>query len=64
MITLSKALGCFMVDNPKTKVYNSIEEHARELLRRAAALGRFRLHRFMLFLVYIIHGFRIFNPGL
>ena len=62
MIQLSKALGCFAADTPKSKVYYSIESYAsKEMMRRANTLGKQKLHRYMVYLVYFMHGFRVFS---
>ena len=63
MIQLSKALGCSPPPPPKYKVYSSIENYAsKDMMRRANTLGKQKLHRYMVYLVYFMHGFRVFNP--
>ena len=36
---------------------------SKEMMRRANTLGKQKLHRYMVYLVYFMHGFRVFSES-
>lgn len=61
MVQLGKFM-CAITGGNKTKAYESIQKYAEKtMLKKAQALGKNKLYRYLLLLMYFIHGFKIFN---
>jgi len=62
MIQLSKALNSFTGIHNKVKAYESIQSYADQFMfKRASSIHKYKLHRYLIYILYFLHGFRIFN---
>lgn len=65
MIQLGKCLNIFSPNNAninRMKVYESIEKYAEKfMIKKVAGLGKMKLNRYLIFLLYFFHCFKVFN---
>lgn len=61
MVQLGKFM-CAMTGGDKHKAYHSIQKFAeKNLFKRAQGLGKAKILRYLIYVMYFIHGFRTFN---
>lgn len=61
MVTITKFLNALTGGN-KNKAYDSITKFAEKIMfKRAHGLGKIKLYRFELYIMYIMHGLKIFD---
>lgn len=61
MVQLAKYM-CAITGGDKEKAYNSIQKYAeKRLLKQAQTSGKVKLFRYLIYMMYFIHGLRNFN---
>ncbi len=61
MVQIGKFM-CSITGGNKAKAYESIQKYAEKaMLKKAQALGKNRIYRYLILLMYFLHGFRTFN---
>lgn len=61
MVTISKFMNALAGGN-KSKSYESIVKFAeKSMFKRAHTLGKLKLYRYELYIMYILHGLKIFE---
>lgn len=61
MIQLNKCMHAFF-GGQRMKAYESIKAHAEKtMLKRAHGIGKQKIYRYLVYITYFMHGFRIFD---